>query len=92
MGKVRVVKIFDAREAKGKDGRRYYVVDSMVNFLVDEKAEYYVRLFSDFPLVDSGDYDVRLNGIAIRVKQVREFPFPGFPIPGIPNPNAKKPL
>ncbi len=86
-----MIKKFEEREVITKTGRIVYVVQSLVNFVVDEQQEYVVNLFSDLPNIQPGEYEVPLNNLNLRVKQPKTIP--GIPgVPGIPNPNNAKKL
>ncbi len=91
MGKVRVIKRFEEREVISKTGRILYVVQCLVNYIVDEQQEYVVNLFSDLPNLQPGEYEVPLNNLNLRVKQPKTMS--GISgVPGVPINNAKKTL
>jgi len=88
MGKVRVIRKFDEMETVSrKTGKVLYVAYCLVNFLVDEGEEYVVKLFSEFPNLQPGEYEVPLNNLNLRLRQPK-LSTPG--IPGVPNLNSLK--
>jgi len=87
MGKVRIIKKFEEREILTRAGKTLYIVQCLVNFLVDETEEYVVNLFSEFPNIQPGEHEVPLNNLNLRLKQPK-FSTPG--IPGVPNLSSAK--
>ncbi len=95
MPKVRVIKIYEQREILTRTGKLLYVVQSAVNFAVEEDREFLVNIFTGFPVQEGQEYEFSLNNMNIRLREPKPYgvPFsvPGIPNPtGIPNPNSVK--
>jgi hypothetical protein len=97
MAKVRVLKIYEERPIIARNGKLLYIVQSAVNFIVEQDREYVVNIFTGFPISEGQEYEFSLNNMNIRLKDQKLIPgpIPGpvpGPIPGpIPGINAKNP-
>jgi len=87
MAKVKVVKVYEEREVVTKTGKLLYVVQSAVNFEVEEDREYLVNIFTGFPISEGQTYEFSLNNMNIRLREPK-ISIPG--VPGVPNFNSIK--